>query len=79
MSLMAKNTLYLGFFVIVTFSTLTTVSQIYLALTRSYSALNRTSFEATSIPWINTQIECEHSGRNWQNNQCWDAEHSPTF
>ncbi|MBD2294088.1 hypothetical protein H6G06_11440 [Anabaena sphaerica FACHB-251] len=33
----------------------------------------------TSIPWINTQQECEKLTRTWNNNKCWDNEHSSTF
>lgn len=33
----------------------------------------------TSVPFKLTQIECEQSGRSWQNGECIDYEHSPTF
>ncbi len=38
-----------------------------------------TSYYPTSIPWINNPSRCENSGRSWENNKCWDSEHSPTF
>lgn len=38
-----------------------------------------TSYHPTSIPWIDNSSQCEHSGRSWENNKCWDSEHSPTF
>ncbi|WP_144050864.1 hypothetical protein [Nostoc sp. PCC 7524] len=43
-----------------------------------FSPAHKASYP-TSIPWINNQFECEYSGRNWSNNQCWDKEHSPWF
>lgn len=33
----------------------------------------------TSIPWLQTESACEHSGRFWQNDTCWDNLHSPDF
>ncbi|MCU0525519.1 MAG: hypothetical protein MUF72_11920 [Elainella sp. Prado103] len=33
----------------------------------------------TGIPWINDRAECERSGRQWQNEVCWDSEHDPNF
>jgi hypothetical protein len=38
-----------------------------------------TSYHPTSIPWIDNSSQCEHSGRSWENNECWDSEHSPMF
>ncbi|WP_157087472.1 hypothetical protein [Anabaena sp. CA = ATCC 33047] len=43
-----------------------------------FSSLDKAPFPA-SIPWIQNQFECEKTGRNWNNNQCWDEEHSPWF
>jgi hypothetical protein len=33
----------------------------------------------TSIPWIESKAECQHTGRDWYDNKCWDKEHSPMF
>ncbi|PAX52587.1 hypothetical protein CK510_18555 [Brunnivagina elsteri CCALA 953] len=33
----------------------------------------------TSLPWIHTKSDCEHRGRKWDNNKCWDSEHSMFF
>ncbi|BCL37588.1 hypothetical protein [Nostoc sp. MS1] len=33
----------------------------------------------TSVPWINSQEECEYTGRIWNRDQCWDKEHNPWF
>jgi hypothetical protein len=33
----------------------------------------------TSIPWIYDKSECEHTGRIWRDQKCWDSEHSPNF
>lgn len=42
------------------------------------SPVNQSTYP-TSIPWIKSQIQCEDTGRNWSNNQCWDEEHSASF
>lgn len=34
---------------------------------------------ATGIPWLETKADCEHTGRVWQDDVCWDNEHDPTF
>lgn len=36
-------------------------------------------FHPTGIPWISDRAECERSGRQWQDEVCWDAEHDPNF
>jgi hypothetical protein len=33
----------------------------------------------TSIPWLESKIECENTGRYWYRDKCWDQEHSPNF
>ncbi|RUT01777.1 hypothetical protein DSM106972_064000 [Dulcicalothrix desertica PCC 7102] len=33
----------------------------------------------TSLPWINNKSECEHRGREWQGEKCWDSEHNMLF
>ncbi len=33
----------------------------------------------TSLPWIQTKSDCEYRGRKWDNNKCWDSEHSMLF
>jgi hypothetical protein len=33
----------------------------------------------TSLPWIYTKSDCEYRGRKWDNNKCWDSEHSILF
>ena len=45
----------------------------------SYLTDSLTTIHPTSIPWIQTQAECEKSGRNWQDNKCWDNKHNPSF
>ena len=32
-----------------------------------------------SIPWISNQFDCERTYRTWDDDKCWDAEHSPMF
>ena len=33
----------------------------------------------TSIPWIHSQSQCNHTNRVWLDNQCWDYEHDMEF
>ncbi|MBD2501726.1 hypothetical protein [Anabaena azotica] len=73
------NPLYMGLLTILCVCTFGTVKQISLILSPSFSAVSSNSFQATSIPWITNQSECEYSGRNWHDNQCWDEEHNPMF
>ncbi|AKG24743.1 hypothetical protein IJ00_19385 [Calothrix sp. 336/3] len=40
---------------------------------------NANSSYSTSIPWIFDKSECEHTGRTWRGQKCWDSEHSPNF
>ncbi|MBW4630456.1 MAG: hypothetical protein KME30_00715 [Iphinoe sp. HA4291-MV1] len=63
-----------GFFIILLTSGLTTFSFI-LSLLSSTS----TSFYPTSIPWLYSKFECEHTGRIWRYEKCWDYEHNPMF
>jgi hypothetical protein len=37
------------------------------------------SYYPASIPWIEDSYSCEKSGRNWEDDKCWDADHSPKF
>ncbi|MBW4464627.1 MAG: hypothetical protein KME07_04200 [Pegethrix bostrychoides GSE-TBD4-15B] len=34
---------------------------------------------STGIPWLKTEADCVQTGRTWQDETCWDAEHDPTF
>ncbi len=45
----------------------------------SISSVPTSSPYPTSIPWINNQFECERTDRIWNEDKCWDSEHSPTF
>lgn len=62
------------FLIILPVCTFTTFSFIFSLFT--YSEL---SPNPTSIPWIDNQSECLHTHRTWQDNKCWDDEHSSTF
>lgn len=33
----------------------------------------------TSLPWIDNKSECEHRGREWRGEKCWDSEHNMLF
>ncbi|BAY68933.1 hypothetical protein ACN23B_16605 [Anabaena sp. FACHB-709] len=43
-----------------------------------FSSITKSSYP-TSVPWIDSQYECEYTGRTWNENQCWDKEQSPWF
>lgn len=38
-----------------------------------------TSSYPTSIPGINNKFDCERTHRLWNDDKCWDSEHSPMF
>ncbi|MFN6439622.1 MAG: hypothetical protein RMY35_022355 [Nostoc sp. DedSLP01] len=74
------NTLLLSALSITTiFCTGAILAAIWPFLMSVVSAQSSTSFNPTSIPWIHSKFDCEYSGRDWSNNQCWDKEHSPMF
>jgi hypothetical protein len=37
------------------------------------------SHHPTSIPWIEEKSQCQHTGRSWDEDKCWDNEHDPLF
>ncbi|AFY49145.1 hypothetical protein Nos7524_3350 [Nostoc sp. PCC 7524] len=71
--------LYCGLSITLMACTVATVTAIYPFLISCLAATNDTSFQATSIPWLDNQSSCQETGRNWHENKCWDEEHSPTF
>lgn len=48
-------------------------------LLHGLETLNHSTPHATAIPWLTNESECTHTGRSWQDDQCWDAKHSPDF
>jgi hypothetical protein len=34
---------------------------------------------SAGIPWLKSEADCVQTGRIWQEDTCWDAEHDPTF
>jgi hypothetical protein len=34
---------------------------------------------ATAIPWLQNEAACLETGRVWEGEACWDAEHDPNF
>ncbi|HEY9806554.1 MAG TPA: hypothetical protein V6D04_08300 [Candidatus Obscuribacterales bacterium] len=36
-------------------------------------------FHPAQIPWLTTQDGCEHTGRTWQQDHCFDYDHNPLF
>lgn len=72
----AKVMLFTAFVAILPTSTFCTASLImsYVGSTSTASASH-----PTSIPWLNDKSQCEHTHRTWEDNKCWDYEHSPMF
>ncbi|WP_179228493.1 hypothetical protein [Leptolyngbya ohadii] len=33
----------------------------------------------TAIPWLTSEWSCEQAGKYWEDEVCWDREHSPEF
>lgn len=62
--------------VLCTYATFQAISPFLMS---SMSAASGDSFQSTSIPWLHSKSECEHTRRYWRNNQCWDEEHQPMF
>jgi hypothetical protein len=56
-----------------------TFKAIYPLFISSLNAATTTSFQSTSIPWLQDKSSCQHSGRSWHKGKCWDDEHSPHF
>jgi hypothetical protein len=77
--LTANNLLYAGLAITAIACSYATIRAISPFIMSSVSAAIGSSFQPTSIMWLNSQSECESSGRYWYDNQCWDVEHNPTF
>ncbi|NJR66147.1 MAG: hypothetical protein HC772_13845 [Leptolyngbyaceae cyanobacterium CRU_2_3] len=56
---------------------ITTLS--YAGIRLTLQASQRDEVHPTAIPWLQTRSACEETGRIWDNNNCWDQEHSPDF
>ncbi len=50
-----------------------------LSLFSSLFTLMSTTPPSTAISWITDQNQCENSGRQWRDDQCWDDDQSPMF
>ncbi|MDM9380624.1 hypothetical protein QUB80_07880 [Chlorogloeopsis sp. ULAP01] len=74
-----RSKIYLLILAIVAFGT---SSFTFILLYSSQLAANSstsTSSHPTSIPWIESKLECEHTNRTWHDGKCWDDEHSQMF
>jgi hypothetical protein len=72
-----SRSIFFGMFLILfTFCSFTTFSVVLSCFTK---LLATSSSYPTSIPWIDNQSECEHTGRDWHDTKCWDNQHSSTF
>jgi len=70
-----SNIIFLiGFLIVLSTSCFSTFSLIFSSL----SSISN-SPHPTSIPWLHNQFDCEHTGRTWRNEECWDYEHNPMF
>ncbi|MBD2347227.1 hypothetical protein H6G18_24305 [Anabaena subtropica FACHB-260] len=74
-----SSLLYTALSITVILCTYATVQAICPFLIFSLSAASGSSFQSTSIPWLNSKSECEYTRRYWRDNQCWDEEHQPMF
>lgn len=63
-------------FLLISLSAATILSWVIL---QSWLAKAAYTVHPTGIPWLETQADCEKSGRVWQEGNCWDSEHDPTF
>jgi len=64
-----------GFLTILSISSYTIFPFLFSSLTSVFAS----SPYPTAIPWLESKFDCEHTGRSWKNNQCWDYEHNPSF
>ncbi|MDZ8186427.1 MAG: hypothetical protein RMX96_16445 [Nostoc sp. ChiSLP02] len=52
---------------------------IFYLLSSMSSFMSSSNVYPTSIPWITDKLECEHTGRDWYDDKCWDDKHSLMF
>lgn len=45
----------------------------------SFSALNSQDVYPVIVPFKDNEVDCEKSGREWQDGKCIDYEHNPSF
>lgn len=41
--------------------------------------LQKSEYHPTAIPWLESESECQQTGRYWQEGNCWDREHDANF
>ncbi len=71
------NSVFLvGALIILSTSTFAILSSALSSIGDTFSSLTPSP---TSIPWIDNESECNHTGRTWRNDKCWDYEHNPMF
>lgn len=71
------NSIFLVGSVVVLFSSSFVIASSIISTLDDF--ISNSTYSPTSIPWINNNYDCKHSGRVWQDNKCWDEEHSPMF
>lgn len=45
----------------------------------NFMALQQAKHYPTAIPWLESEAECQETGRYWQEEACWDREHDANF
>jgi hypothetical protein len=56
-----------------------TIQMVISFLSYTSASTSADTIYPTSLPWIETRSDCEHRGRKWYNNKCWDSEHNLLF
>jgi hypothetical protein len=42
-------------------------------------ATDVSTMHETAIPWLQSKVSCEGTGRIWRDSTCWDKQHNPNF
>lgn len=67
---------FIGAFIVLSTSSFVLICSIISSVS---SFISTSTVQPTSIPWINNESDCKHTGRTWNDNKCWDDEHSMMF
>jgi hypothetical protein len=67
------------FLIVLSTSSFITFPFLFSSIISSVTSISNSPPSPTSIPWLENQFDCEHTGRTWRNGKCWDWEHNPLF
>lgn len=67
------------FLIVLSTSSFITFPFLFSSIISSVTSISTSPPSPTSIPWLENQFDCEHTGRTWRNGKCWDSEHNPLF